>query len=192
MRPNRNYTVAKDRSQGILGFFALLLLCGALGYGAWMLLIRPPEPPRTAARRAAPADDPVGFVSVAAEGVDLELVAPGDLRTTTTGGVGAERRIPRSESNVDCPGFSAPDGSESACTASIHVGTPAAGDYTVIVRSTTPRAVVLNVGWASVSEARRGAFDVPIQVSVGRAAAFAIIIARDGVSQRSEPRVLTP
>lgn len=182
----------KDRSQGILGFIGLLLLCAALGYGAWMLLIRPPGPRQASARRPAPADDPVGFVSIAAEGVDLEIVAPGGRRTATVGGVGADSRIARSESNVDCPGFSAPDGTESACTASIHLGTPDAGDYTVIVRSPASRAVVLNLGWASVSESRRGAFDVPVQVSAARAASFAIIVSRDGVSQRSEPRPLAP
>lgn len=178
-----------DRSQGILGYLGLLVLCSALGYGAWLALTRPKS--RGAAASATVAytgPDSVGFVSVTGEGVELELVGQSGARTLTAGGGSSHQKIPGSETTVDCPGFSSPGGAESACTTSINVSTPAIGDYSVVVRSTTPRAVVLNVGWATASQARRGGFDVRVQVARGGATAFVIIVTREGVTQRSEPR----
>ena len=178
--------------QGILSFVGLVAICTALGYGAWKLLTRPHKrDTETAVRRAAPPNDSLGFVSVAGEGVDLEIVAPSGMRTSTAAGVSGAR-IPRSESQVDCPGFSAPGGRESECTASVHVNAPPPGDYTIVARATETRAVVLNVGWATASQVQHGAFDVRVQVARGGATSFRIIVARESVSQRSEPRSGAP
>ena len=185
--------MSRDRSQGILGFLGLVVVCAALGYGAWKALTRPK--PRDAAAppgRQHTGPDSVGFVSVAGEGVELEMLGPGGTRTSTAGGVAAQPKIAGSETSVDCPGFASPGGNESACTASINVNSPAPGDYTIVSRSGASRAVVLNVGWATASQARRGGFDVRVQVSRGGATSFAIIVSREGVSQRSEPRAVTP
>lgn len=194
MGGSRNYTVARDRSQGILGFFGLVALCGALGYGAWIVLTRP------RARQGAPRSlstvhtgpDSVGFVSVAGEGIELELIAPDGRRTSTSGSIAGEQRIARSEPTVDCQGFVTPGAKEAPCTVSINLTVPATGDYTVIARGSERRTAVLNVGWATVSQARRGAFDVRVQVGTTGVSSFKIIVSRDGVSQRSEPRVGVP
>lgn len=185
--------MAQRRSQGILGFLGLVAISVALGYGAWLALTRPPSRGGSPTlRRQAPANDSLGFISVAGEGVDLEVVAPTGQRTGTGAPVGAASRIPASEAVVDCPGFSLPGGSEATCSASVHLTSPAPGDYTVITRSSDARAVVLNVGWATASQVRRGAFDVRVQVARGGATAFTVIVGRDGVSQRTQPRPYAP
>lgn len=185
--------MARDRSQGILGFFGLVIVCGALGYGAWTALTRPKSRGTAAApRQTYTGPDSVGFLSVAGEGIELEVVTPTGLRISTAGmGVG-KQKIPGAEATVDCPGITTPGSAEPDCTVSVNVSTPAPGDYTVITRATKLRAVILNVGWASASQAKRGAFDVRVQVAKGGATSFAIIVSREGVSQRSEPRPVSP
>lgn len=184
--------MARDRSQGILGFFGLVLVCGALGYGAWKALTRPKSRATPAPSQAYTGPDSVGFMSVAGEGIELEVVTPAGLRISTAGmGVGTQK-IPGAEATVDCPGIATPGAAEPDCTVSVNVGTPRPGDYTVIARATKLRAVILNVGWASASQAKRGAFDVRVQVARGGATAFGIIVSREGVSQRSEPRPVAP
>ncbi len=185
----------RDRSQGIqsaIGFVVLVALCAGLGYGAWMVLTRPKAPDGAlAARRNYSGPDSVGFVAVAGEGVELEILGPGGARTATTGGEGPGK-IVRSEASVDCPGFSSPGGMESACTVSINLNTPGPGDYTVLARAAERRSVVLNVGWASATQARKGAFDVRVQVAARGATSFGIIVTREGVTQRSEPKPVAP
>jgi len=163
----------------------------ALGYLAWIGLTRPPDGRRAAPRRVAPANDSLAFVSVAGEGVDLELIAPDGRRASTAGGSAAPR-IPASDASVDCPGYSEPGGTEAACTASIKVSEPAAGDYVVVVHSARPRALVVNVGWATTSQLKRGGFDVRVQAGPGTPSSFTIAAFRDGVTQRTEPRPYAP
>ena len=189
--------MAPGRVQGILRgistFLSLVALCTALGYGAWILLSRPVKREgQTAVKRAAPPNDSLGFMSVAGEGVELEIIAPDGRKTTTNESPSTSTRIARSESAVDCPGVSAPGRKEAACTASIHLGAPSPGDYTIVARSTDARASVLNVGWATTSQIQRGGFDVVVQVTRGGATAFTVIVVRDNVSRRSEPRPWTP
>ncbi|HVZ50289.1 MAG TPA: hypothetical protein VG916_16005, partial [Gemmatimonadaceae bacterium] len=164
------------RLQGFFSFVGLVAVSGVLGYAAWKGLTKPPGG-HAPARRAAPANDSLSFVSVAGEGVDLEIIGPTGARAMTTGSA-AEGRIPGSETSVDCPGFTDPGAKEAACTASITVNTPAPGDYTVIARSPTPRALTVNVGWSTVSQLKRGGFDVRLQVAGGGATAFAVVVAR--------------
>ena len=184
--------MTRDRSQGILSFIGLVVICSALGYGAWRKLTKPKSrEPAPAARVVHTGPDSVGFVSVAGEGVELEVVAPGGVRTTTAGAEG-QAKIARSDASVDCPGFAGPRGQNAVCTASINLNTPAPGDYTVVTRSVGGRAVILNVGWATASQARKGAFDVRVQVAPRGATSFVIIVSREGVSQRSEPRAGAP
>lgn len=176
-----------------MGFIGLVAISAALGYGAWKAITRPKaRPGQSAMRRVAPANDSLGFISVAGEGVDLEILAPDGSRTSTTGAADGPGRVPRSDATVDCPGFSDPGGREAACTVSIHLGAPAAGDYTIIARAADARVAVLNVGWATASQALKGAFDVRVQVARGGATAFTIIAGRDVVSRRSEPRPYAP
>ena len=185
--------MTRERSQGILGFIGLVAVSAALGYGAWKLITRPKgRAGQSAVRRAAPANDSLGFISVAGEGVELEILAPDGSRTSTAGASGGPGQVPRSDATVDCPGFSGPGGRESDCTASIHLSAPAPGDYTIIARTADARVVVLNVGWATASQVLRGAFDVRVPVARGGATAFTIIAGRDVVSRRSEPRPYTP
>lgn len=168
-----------------------MAVCAGLGYLAWIGLTRPPGSRRAAPRRVAPANDSLAFVAVAGEGVDLEVIAP-DGQWTSTADASHASRIPSSDASVDCPGFSEPGGSEAACTASIHVSTPRPGDYVIVVRGTRPRALVVNVGWATASQVKRGGFDVRVQVAPGSPTAFSIVASRDAVSQRSEPRPYAP
>jgi hypothetical protein len=143
-------------------------------------------------KRIAPPNDSLAFVSVAGEGVELEIVAPDGRRTLTTEAQSAPTRIAHSKTDVDCPGVAAPGMKEAACTSSIHLGFPVPGDYLIVVRSPELRASVLNVGWATESQIQHGAFDVTVQVARGGATAFRVIVARDNVSRRSEPRPYTP
>jgi hypothetical protein len=183
--------VATNRLQGILSFVGLLAVCGGLGYGAWIGLTRPPSKGKAPTRREAPKNDSLAFVAVAGEGVDLEVIAPSG-RTTSTAGPTSGDRIPGSDATVDCPGFADSRTGESACTASINISAPAAGDYTVVARAgATQRTVTLNVGWATASQVKRGGFDVRVQIAPGGATAFTFTAARDAVSQRSEPRPWT-
>jgi hypothetical protein len=140
----------------------------------------------------APPNDSLGFVSIAGEGVDLEIVGPDGIRTSTNAASDPAKRIPNSEAQVDCPGFTTPGARESDCTASIHVNTPKPGDYTIVGRATENRAIVLSVGWATTSEVLHGAFHVPVQVRRGGATSFVVIVGRDNVTQRSEPKAGAP
>ena len=170
-----------------------MLVCAALGYGAWIALTRPKS--RDAggpARKVYSGPDSVGFMSVAGEGVELEVVTPAGLRIATAGAATGKQTIAGAEAAVDCPGIASPGAAEPDCTVSINVTTPAPGDYTVITRSAKPRAVVLNLGWASASQAHRGAFDVRVQVARSGATSFVIIVTRESVTQRSEPRAIAP
>ena len=179
----------RERSQGILGFVGLVAVCAALGYGAWIALTRPkPREGAVATRPVYAGPDSVGFFSVAGEGVDLEIAGPGGVASTA--GAAAGPKLPRAESSVDCPGVAAPGAAEAACTVSINVGTPVSGDYTVTVRGSAgaARATLLNVGWGSASGVRRGGFDVRVQIARGGATSFGVLVVREGVSQRSEPR----
>jgi hypothetical protein len=133
----------------------------------------------------------MGFVSVAGEGVELEFVAP-DGKHTSTAGTTASDRIAGSDASVDCPGFSGPGGGEADCTASVRLTAPRPGDYSIITRSPKARTVVLNVGWGTASEVKHGGFDVRVQVAGGGATGFSIIVGKDVVSQRSEPKPITP
>jgi hypothetical protein len=172
---------------------ALVAVCAALGYGAWTMLTAPKKRAgQEAVERVVPANDSLGFISVAGEGVELEIVAPDGKRTSTNEAPSSPTRIARSETLVDCPGVGAPGGKEEECTASIHLGTPIPGDYTIIARATKARASVLNVGWATASQIQRGGFDVIVQVARNGATSFRVIVARDNVSQRSEPRPGVP
>jgi hypothetical protein len=183
--------MAGTRLQGIAGFVGLVVVSAVLGYLAWIGLTRPPNSRRASALRVAPANDSLAFIAVAGEGVDLEVIAPDGRRASTAGGLAAPR-IPGSDASVDCPGFSDPGGTEAACTASISLAAPMPGDYVIVVRSARPRALVVNVGWATASQVKRGGFDVRVQVAPGKPASFAIAAVRDGVSQRSEPRPYAP
>jgi hypothetical protein len=157
------------------------------------MLTRPPRRDGQAAgQRAAPSNDSLGFFSVAGEGVELEVLAADGRRTTTNEAPSNPTRIARSESQVDCPSVSGPGNREPECTASINIGTPPPGDYTVIARSTKARASILNIGWATESQIQRGGFSVPVQVAAGGATAFEIIVARDNVSRRTEPKPYRP
>ncbi|MDA1080450.1 MAG: hypothetical protein O2973_02050 [Gemmatimonadetes bacterium] len=181
-----------NRSQGILQFIGLVAISIGLGYAAWTVLSRPKlRPGQLRVERVSPANDSLGFVSMTAEGVDLDVVAPDGSRTSTRA-VDAGSRIAGSESSVDCPGFSNPDAKESDCTASVSITAPSPGDYTVIARSAAVRFVTLNVGWATVSQAKRGAFDVRLQMAGSGATSFSIIVSRNAVSLRSEPRTVSP
>lgn len=176
-----------------MGFFGLVAICAALGYAAWIQITKPKlRPTQVSSRRPPPANDSIGFISVAGEGVELEFVAPDGKRTSTTAGATAPNRIAGSEATVDCPGFSGPGGSEADCTSSIRIPLPHPGDYSIIARANRTRAVVLNVGWGTASEYRHGGFDVRVQVAPGGATGFSIIVARDAVSQRSEPKPVAP
>lgn len=167
-----------------------MAICAGLGYGAWIVLTRPKPRPGQLARKPYTGPDSVGFLAVAAEGVELEVVAPSGKRGSTVPTLPAAEKLAGAQSQVDCPGFASPNVAEQACTASVTVNTPAPGDYTIVARSAAPKSVILSVGWGSASQTKHGGFDVRVNVPKGGAIGFAVIVARDGVSQRSDPRAL--
>jgi len=171
----------------------LVALCVALGVATWSALVsRATDRPGTRSRPERTGPDSVAFFSVTGEGVDLEVVAPDGARAITNGASPDVTRIPGAETNVDCPGFSAPGGREAECTASVNVATPRPGDYVVIARGPAARTVMLTVGWATANGVRRGSFSVNATVGPTRASRFDVIVSREDVSQRSEPRSVAP
>jgi hypothetical protein len=185
----RNYTVSGRASQGIPSFLALVALSAALGYLAWRSLIVPSgrraEPPLPL---VDPARDSLEFFAVAGAAVDLAVIAPDGRRATSGDAIAESGRIPRSEGRLDCPNPASPIEAERVCTASVEIRFPASGTYRIIASARDARYETLNVGWGTHVARRGGAFDVPVQVTPAQPAEFAVIVARDGVSQRTVPR----
>ncbi|MFI5310015.1 MAG: hypothetical protein ACHQQ3_02180 [Gemmatimonadales bacterium] len=157
---------------------------------AWKLITAPPPraKPPVLAERAGP-----GYVVLAGEAVDLELVAPDGKRTSTSSRADTTIRIPESDGSVDCGGYGRAREAESSCSASVIVHNPAFGEYKVVVSSPdSARGETITVGFGGSTFRRNGAFSVRVVVGPQRPVDFAITVAPEGASQRSQPKMPQP
>ena len=96
-------------------------------------------------------------------------------------------RITDADSRVDCNGYGQPNATESTCSASVIIPNPAFGDYRVIVSSSTPRGLAVTWGWGGTSFRRSGGGEAGVIVEPRLAVSFTLIVAPDGVSQKTQP-----
>lgn len=168
----------------VLGLSALLFGAAAL---AWLLLTK--QPPKAAPLRTLA--EPVGpaYLNLAAADVGIEFTGP-DSSTVL---VPAERRgglrpMANAEGKVDCNDVGSVAAGDSSCTMSIALRTPPFGDYHVVVSATRPRVELMTIGWGGEGFVRNGGLSVKLIVDQRSPVGFTLIVAPEGVSQRTEPR----
>jgi hypothetical protein len=190
----------KSRSQGIrqlrsAALQGIRILLGAAvvvaaSAIAWKFIMQPPPraKPPVLADRTGP-----GFVAVAGEAVDIEVIAPDGKRTSTSAGADTTVRIPESDGSVDCGGYGRARESQTACSASVMLRSPAFGEYRVVVSSPdSARGETITVGYGGSTFRRTGGFSVRVVVGPQRPVDFAITVAAEGASQRSQPKMPQP
>ena len=157
---------------------------------AWKMLTapQPREKPPVMADRTGP-----GYVVVAGEAVDLEVIAPDGKRTSTSAKADTTLRIPESDGAVDCAGFGRQRESQTACSANVMLRNPAFGEYHVVISSPdSARGETITIGFGGSTFKRTGGFSVRVVVGPQRPADFAITVAAEGASQRSQPKMPSP
>ena len=128
------------------------------------------------------------YLTVAGMGADIEVVAPDGRRAFT--GASADSLAPRiaeADARVDCSGYGQPNATESVCSASVIIPNPEFGDYRVIVTSSAPRGLAVTWGWGGTSFRRSGGGDARVVVGSRAPVSFGLIVAPDGVSQKTQP-----
>jgi hypothetical protein len=171
----------------VLGFGVL----GGSAALAWKALTKP----QARAKQVIVQADRLGpgVLTVAVAAVDLELIAPDGRRVHT-----ASRRdtsitpAPGAEGRVDCAGFGSGKQDDSECTATITLQNPVWGDYKLRVSSPDLRGETITLGWTGSTFSRSGATSVGITVQPRQTVEFAVIVAPEGVSQRTAPVVVHP
>lgn len=163
---------------------AASLVAVALGLGK--VLATPVA--RTKAVYVDPEQSARPYLTVAGMGADVEVVAPDGRRAFT--GASSDSAAPRlgeAESRVDCGGYGQPNATESACSASVIVPDPEFGDYRVIVTSNASRSLLVAWGWGGSAFRRPGGGDARVIVEPRAPVSFTLIVAPDGVSQKTQP-----
>ena len=173
-----------DIVKPVLGLSALLFGAAAL---AWLMLTK--KPPKAAALRTLA--EPVGpaYLNIAAADVGLQLMGPDSsmvlVPSERRGGV---RQMANAEGKLDCNDVGGVAAADSSCTVSVAMTKPAFGDYHIIVSSTRPRVEIMTIGWGGEGFARNGGLSVKLVVDPRSPIEFTVIVAAEGVSQRTEPR----
>jgi hypothetical protein len=171
----------------VLGF-GILIGSAAL---AWKGLTKPVPRPKQVivdTDRLGP-----GLLTVAVSAVDLELIAPDGRRVRTASK--SDTLIapaPGAEGRVDCAGFGSGKQDDSDCTATITLQNPVWGDYRIRVTSPDLRGETITIGWTGSSFPRPGATSVVVMVQPKQTLEFSVIVAPEGVSQRTAPVALRP
>jgi hypothetical protein len=172
------------RALGALALTGAALVAVAVGLGK--VLARPVARPK--AVYVDPEQTARPYLTVAGMGADIEVVAPDGRRAFT--GASSDRgaaRISEADARVDCSGYGQPGATESACSASIIIPNPEFGDYRVIVTSNAPRGLSVTWGWGGTAFRRSGGGDARVVVEPRAPVSFTLIVAPDGVSQKSQP-----
>ena len=172
------------RGVGALALTGAVLVAVAVGLGRTLAA----PVPRTAVAYVDPEQKARPYVTVAGMGVDIELVAPDGSRAFT--GVSADSGAPAiagADARIDCSGYGQPNATESACSASVIIPDPAFGEYRVIVTSAAPRGIPVTWGWGGTSFRRSGGGDAKVIVEPKAPVSFTLIVAADGVSQKTQP-----
>ena len=164
---------------------------------AWKLITMLPAP----AKRVRPKNDDrngPGYLIVAAQAVEVEVVADngrrlGTAAATSVAGADSATKIPDSEALVDCGGYGRVRESDTACSASITIHSPALGAYRIVISSPdSVRGEAVTVGYGGVTFGRSGGFSVKVVVGPGKPSEFVINLASEGASLRSEPKMTPP
>ncbi len=175
------------RALGALALTGAALVAIAVGLGK--VLARPVEPPKPV--YVDPEQTARPYLTVAGMGVDIEVVGP-DGGRAFTGALpdSAAAPIPGADARVDCSGYGQPSATESVCSASVLIPNPAFGDYRVIVSANSPRGLPVTWGWGGASFRRSGGGDARVIVEPRAPVTFTLIVAPEGVSQRTQPVVV--
>lgn len=168
--------------------FGVLVGSAAL---AWKGLTRPE--PRQKQTIVDPDRTGPGMLTVAVAAVDLELLAPDGRRVHTASRTdSAITPAPGAEGRVDCSGFGSGKQDDSDCTATITLQNPVWGDYRLRLSSPDLRGETVTIGWTGSTFSRAGATTIPITVQPRQTVEFSVIVAPEGVSQRTAPVVVRP
>jgi hypothetical protein len=158
---------------------------------AWKALTKPQARPKQVivqTDRLGP-----GVLTVAVAAVDLELISPDGRRVHTASRTDTSiTPSPGVEGRVDCAGFGSGKQDDSECTATITMQNPVWGDYKLRVSSPDLRGETITIGWAGSTFTRSGATSVGITVQARQTVEFSVIVAPEGVSQRTAPVVVHP
>jgi len=134
-----------------------------------------------------------GVLTVAVAAVDLELIAPDGRRVHTASKSDTSiTPAPGAEGRVDCAGFGSGKQDDSECTATITLQNPVWGDYKLRVSSPDLRGETITIGWTGSTFTRSGAASIGITVQPKQTVEFAVIVAPEGVSQRTAPAAVRP
>lgn len=196
MRFSLKYTPMTRRSQWkrlvwkTLRILAALSLTGAALVAASVILGKVLAKP--VARPKAVYIDPEQvarpYLTVAGMGADIEVVAPDGRRAFTgTSTDSAAPRILEADPRIDCGGYGQPNATESVCSASVIIPNPEFGEYKVIVSSNASRGLSVTWGWGGTSFRRSGGGDTRVVVEPRAPVSFTLIVASDGVSQKTQP-----
>ncbi len=175
-----------DILKPVLGLAAILFGGGAL---AWGLLTRGSG--REKAPRLETLDKPVGemFLTVTVADLGVELTAPdGGKVVVFVPGAAPRNTIPDAQPKIDCTDAAGIVAGDSTCTISIQLKKPAFGDYRVRVTAAAPHVEVLTVGWGGIGFHRNGGLSMKIAAETRKPLEFTMIVAPEGVSQRTEPK----
>ena len=164
---------------------------------AWKLITLPPARSKPTRPKNDERNGP-GYLIVAAQAVEVEVVADNGRRTgtasaTSVAGADSATKIPDSEATVDCGGYGRLRESNTACSASITIHSPAFGSYRIVISSPdSVRGEAVTVGYGGLTFGRSGGFSVKVVVGPRRPVEFVINVASEGASLRSEPRMIPP
>ena len=185
---NRRLRAFVEGLKPILGLAAILAGGVAL---AWGLLTR--DNGREKAPRLQTLDKPVGemFLTVTVADIGLELTAPDGRKVTVfVPGSPNAATIPHAQPKVDCTDAGGLVAGDSTCTVSVQLKKPIFGDYKVRMTATAQHVEVLTVGWGGVGFNRNGGLSMKIAAEARKPLEFTMIVAPEGVSQRTEPKLV--
>jgi hypothetical protein len=174
-----------------LRFVILLGVLAGSAALAWKALTKPQARPKQVivqTDRLGP-----GVLTVAVAAVDLELIAPDGRRVHTASRTDTSiTPSPGVEGRVDCAGFGSGKQDDSECTATITMQNPVWGDYKLRVTSPDLRGETITIGWSGSTFTRSSATSIGITVQPRQTVEFSVIVAPEGVSQRTAPVVVRP
>jgi len=185
---NRRLRAIVEGLKPILGLAAIL--AGGIAL-AWGLLTR--DNGREQAPRLPTLDKPIGemFLTVTVADIGLELTAPdGGKVTVFVPGLPSTSTISDAQPKVDCTDAGGVVAGDSTCTISLQLKRPAFGDYKVRLTASAQHLEVLTVGWGGVGFTRNGGLSMKIAAEPRKTLEFTMIVAPEGVSQRTEPKVV--
>lgn len=185
---NRRTRAFIDALKPILGLAAILAGGVAL---AWGLLTK--DNGREKAPRLPTLDKPVGemFLTATVADIGLEITAPdGGKVTVFVPGTPTKSTIAEAQPKIDCTDAGGVVAGDSTCTISVQLKKPAFGDYKVRMTAQAPHVEVLSIAWGGIGFTRNGGLSMKIAAEAKKPLEFTMIVAPEGVSQRTEPKVV--